>query len=185
MDVFQAITIRRSIRNYKPTPVPSEKLQKILEAARLAPSAINKQPWHFIVVTDTEKRKFLSTGLFAKFLKQTPVVIVACGDKKASPKWHIVDVAIAVQNMVLTATEEGLGTCIVGSFNENQVRELLKIPDNLHVIVLLAIGYPSGKESLPSKILRTIRKRKPIQKIISKEEYGKPYELTGNNSRFI
>jgi nitroreductase len=77
MDVFEAIEKRRSIRNYEPTPVPEEKLLKILEAARLAPSAGNQQPRHFIVVTDAEKRKALSGGIWAKFLKQTPVVIAA------------------------------------------------------------------------------------------------------------
>ena len=86
--------------------------------------------------------------MFAKFLKQTPVVIAACGDEKTAPKWHAIDVAIAVENMVLAATGEGLGTCWIGSFDETQVRDLLKIPKNLRVIVLLAVGYPSDKENL-------------------------------------
>jgi len=121
MDVFEAIEKRRSIRNYEPTPVPREKLEKILEAARLAPSASNVQPRHFIVVTDVEKREALSGGMFASFLKQAPVVIVACGDEKKAPKWHAIDVAIAVENMVVAATGEGLGTCWIGSFDENKV----------------------------------------------------------------
>ena len=86
MDVFETIEKRRSIRNYEPTPVPREKLEKILEAARLAPSASNVQPRHFIVVTDPKTREALSAGMFAKFLKQAPVVIVACGNEKKSPK---------------------------------------------------------------------------------------------------
>ncbi len=129
MDVFEAIQKRKSIRAYETTPVPEETVKKILEAARLAPSAVNFQPWHFIVVTGSEKRKDLSKGVFAKFLAETPVVIVACGDTKASPKWCSIDVAIAVENMVLAATAEGLGTCWVGSFDENQVKALLKIPE--------------------------------------------------------
>ena len=176
MDVFEAIEKRRSIRKYESTPVPEEKLEKILEAARLAPSARNRQPWHFIVVTDAEKRKALSGGMFARFLKQSPVVIAACGDERAGPKWHAVDVAIAVENMVLAATEEGLGTCWIGSFDENKVQETLKIPKHLRVIVLLALGYSSGKESLSSKILHAlVGKRKPLEKIVSHEEYGKAY----------
>ncbi len=178
MEVFESIEKRRSIRNYEPTAVPKEKLEKILEAARLAPSASNFQPRHFIVVTDAERREALSTGMFAGFLKKAPVLIVACGDDKKAPKWYAIDVAIAVENMVLAATGEGLGTCWIGSFDENKVRNVLKIPENLRVIVLLAVGYPSGKESLASKALRLVRKRKSLDEIVSLEEYGKAYPKT-------
>jgi nitroreductase len=178
MDIFDAIEKRISIRNYEPTPVPREKLEKILEAARLAPSASNVQPRHFIVVTDTERREALSAGMFARFLKQAPVVIVACGDEKKSPKWYSIDVAIAVENLVLAATGEDLGTCWIGSFDETKVRNVLKIPENLRVVVLLAVGYPSGKESLASKALRFVRKRKSMDEIVSFEEYGKAYRKT-------
>jgi nitroreductase len=176
MDVFEAIEKRRSIRNYEPTAVPRKKLEKVLEAARLAPSASNVQPWHFIVVTDAERREALSDGMFARFLKQAPVVIVACGDEKKSPKWYPIDVAIAVENMVLAATGEGLGTCWIGSFNEIKVRAVLRIPENLRVVVLLAVGYPGGKESLGSKVFRLVRKHKSLDEIVSIEEYGKAYQ---------
>ena len=105
-----------------------DRIKLILEAGRLAPSAGNIQPWHFIVVRDVEKRKRLSKARWAKFLAEAPVVIVGCGDQRASPRWFHVGVAIAMQNMVLATTGEGLGTCWVGSFNE-EVRELLKIPE--------------------------------------------------------
>ena len=180
MDVFDAIEKRRSIRNYESTPVPDEKLEKVLEAARLAPSASNVQPRHFIVVTDKERRDALAAGMFARFLKQAPVVIVACGDEKKSPKWYPIDVAIAVENMVLAATGEGLGTCWIGSFNENKVRDALRIPENLRVVVLLAVGYPSGKEGLGSKVLRFVRKRKSLDEIVSIEEYGNAYQKSHN-----
>jgi nitroreductase len=176
MDVFEAIQKRRSIRNYKPTPVPTGKLVKILEAARLAPSASNVQPRHFIVVTDDATKEDLSAGIFARFLKQVPVVIVACGDEKKAKKWYAIDVAIAVQNMVLAATGEGLGTCWIGSFNENRVRNLLKIPENLRVVVLLAIGYPQDKEALTYKIFRMVVKRKSLDEIASLNEYGNPFQ---------
>ena len=174
MDVFEAIQKRKSIRAYEKTPVPEETVKKILDAARLAPSAINRQPWHFIVVTGSEKRKNLSRGVFAKFLAEPPVVIVACGDTKASPKWCSIDVSIAMENMVMAATAEGLGTCWVGSFDENQVKALLKIPENLKVVALLAVGYASGKEGIASKIIGLVRKRKTLDEIASFEEYGKP-----------
>ena len=172
MDVFEAIQERHSIRTYQDKPVPREKLEKILEAARLAPSAKNVEPWHFIVVTDSEKRKALSKGKFAKFLAQTPVVIVACGDKKASPDWYAIDTALAVENMVLTATSEGLGTCCVGSFDEKQVKALLKVPENFDVLLLLAVGYAREKLDLSSKLLRLMRTRKILSEIASTEEYG-------------
>ena len=180
MNVFEAIEKRRSIRSYESTPVPEEKLEKILEAARLAPSASNVQPRHFIVVTDKERRDALAAGMFARFLKQAPVVIVACGDEKKSPKWYPIDVAIAVENMVLAATGEDLGTCWIGSFNENKVRDALRIPENLRVVVLLAVGYPSGKEGLGSKVLRFVRKRKSLDEIVSIEEYGNAYQKSHN-----
>jgi nitroreductase len=176
MDVFEAIGKRISIRNYESTPVPGEKLEKILEAARLAPSASNLQPRHFIVISDEERKKALSTGMFSKFLRQAPVVIAACGDEKKSPKWYPIDVAIAVENMVLAATGEGLGTCWIGSFDENKVRAVLKIPANLRVVVLLALGYASGKEGLSYKVFRAVRKRKSLGEIVSLEEYGKAYQ---------
>jgi nitroreductase len=175
MDVFEAIETRRSTRNYAPTPVPREKLERILEAARLAPSAGNRQPRHFIVVTDSEKRKALSGGMFAKFLKESPVVIVACGDEEAAPKWFAVDVAIAVENMVLAAGGEGLGTCWIGSFDEAKVREILGIPSNFRVVVMLALGFANDKETLATKVLLAVRKRKSLGEIVSLEEYGRAY----------
>jgi len=173
MDVFEAVQKRRSVRAYESTSIPKEKLDKILEAARLAPSAGNIQPWHFIIVTELEKRQKLARAPFAKFLKEAPVVIVGCGDKKASPNWFVVDVAIAMQNMVLTATSEGLGTCWVGSFDESQVREMLKIPENYRVVALLALGYPKEKFDLQGKLLHLVRRRKPLEKIVSFEEFGR------------
>ncbi|MEM3730378.1 MAG: nitroreductase family protein [Candidatus Bathyarchaeia archaeon] len=174
MDVFEAVRRKRSIRAYAAEPVPKEKLMRVLEAARLAPSASNIQPWHFIVVTDYEKRKRLASGgMFARFVAQSPVVIVGCGDPHASPKWFMVDVAIAMENMVLTATGEGLGTCWVGSFDENLVKESLKIPERLRVVALLTVGYPRKSFDVFGKVLHLVRRRKPLEKIVSFEEYGK------------
>lgn len=175
MDVFEAVQQRKSIRTYQDKPVPQETLQRILEAARLSPSAVNCQPWHFIVVTEKEKRKALSRGAFAKFLAQAPVVIVACGDKKASPDWYAVDTSLAVENMVLTAVNESLGTCCVGSFNEADVKLALNVPERFEVLLLIAVGYPKEKTDLSSKLLRIVRKRKNLDKIVSIGEFGKPF----------
>ncbi|MEM2465923.1 MAG: nitroreductase family protein [Candidatus Bathyarchaeia archaeon] len=184
MDTFEAVQARRSVRAYQPTPVPKEKLLRVLEAGRLAPSASNIQPWHFIIVTDAEKRERLAKAPFARFLKEAPVVIVGCGDQKASPKWFIVDVAIAMQNMVLTATSMGFGTCWVGSFEENNVRQLLKIPENYRVVALLALGYPRRKFDLTGKVLHLIRRRKPLEKIVSFEEFGRKLQNLSGSGGF-
>lgn len=184
MGVFEAICKRKSIRAYEPTPIPDEKINKILEAARLAPSAGNIQPWHFIVVKDKEKREKLAQGMFAKFLAEAPVVIVGCGNTKSSPKWHIVDVSIAMEHMVLEATELGLGTCWVGSFNEKEVKELLKIPEEYKIVALLAIGYPREKFDIQGKILHIFRKRKKLEEIVSFEEFGRKIHSSNNNMEY-
>lgn len=170
--MFEAVQSRRSIRAYDSVPIPEDKLMKILEAARLAPSAGNAQPWHFVVVTNNEKRRKIAEGRrFAGFLAESPVVIVGCGNEKASPKWFTVDVAIAMQNMVLTATSEGLGTCWIGDFDEKLVKELLRIPENYRVVALLALGYPRETLDVQGKVLHLIRRRKKLKDIVSFEEF--------------
>lgn len=175
MDVFEAIQQRKSIRAYRDKPVPRETIERLLEAGRLAPSAVNTEPWHFIAVTDAEKRKALSKGLYAKFVAQAPLAIVVCGDKKAAPDWYAVDASLAVENMVLAAVEEELGTCIVGSFKEADVKTLLKIPEKFEVIVIIAVGYPREKLNLGSKLLKLVRSRKVLSDIASEETFGNPF----------
>ncbi len=171
MEVFDAVETRKSVRAYSSTPVPKEKLDRVIESGRLAPSAMNLQPWHFIIVHDTGKREEMSKARYAKFLKESPVVIVGCGDRKSSPKWFAIDTTIALQNMVLTATSEGLGTCWIGSFDEDMIRNLLKIPDHLTVVAMLAVGYPRKKLDLAATVIRS-GSRKPAKDIVSVEEYG-------------
>ena len=176
MDVFEAIQKRKSVRSYESTPVPVEKLRKVLEAARLAPSAGNAQPWQFIVVTDSDKRKKIAKGCrFGRFLAESPVVIVGCGNQKASPSWHAIDTCIAMENLVLAATGEGLGTCWIGTFNEKDIKEMLKIPSHLKVVALLALGYPKKKLDILAKIVHLLRPKKKLEKIAYLEEYGKKF----------
>lgn len=172
MEVFETIQARKSVRAYDSRPVPDDVLNKILETGRIAPSASNRQPWHFIVVKDQEKRKALTAGPYAKFLKDTPVVIAGCGDRKTSPDWYTVDVAIAMQQMVIAATAEGLGTCWIGSFYEDQVKGLLKVPEDFEVVAMLALGYPKEGFDLKAALMRS-RNRKPMSEILSREEFGK------------
>ena len=175
MDVFEAIQKRKSVRAYQSEPIPPEIMERLLEAARIAPSAANFQPWHFIVVTDSEKRKVISKGPYASFVTQAPVVIVGCGDMKASSNWATVDVSIALENTVLAATAEGLGACWIGGFHEDEVKELLKIPEHFKVVALLTVGYPREKVDIGQKLLRLIRRRKTLDEIVSAEEYGVKY----------
>lgn len=176
MDVFEAIEARRSIRAYRSDPVPNEKIRKVLEAGRQAPSAVNRQPWHFIVVRDRGNLEKLSHGRFAGFLREAPLVIVGCGDRKASERWYLIDVSIAMQQMVLAATAEGLGTCWVGSFDERKVMELLDIPERFTVVAMIAMGYPRNGIDLVSKLARS-RRRKALEEITSSERFGTPLDL--------
>jgi nitroreductase len=175
MEVFKAIQKRHSIREYLPDPVPRGILKRILEAGRLAPSAGNLQPWHFLVVTDPQKRKELSAGRFAKFLTQCPVVIVGCGNRTVSPNWCVVDTTIALENMVLVATGKGMSTCWIGSFNEARVKDLLKIPKDFTVVAMLSVGYPLDSIQLTRKAAWFVRPRKKIGEIFSAEEFGIPF----------
>lgn len=172
MDAGKAIKTRRSVRSYAPTPIPDAAVRRVLEAGRLAPSACNRQPWCFIVVEERSVREAIAqTGRFASFLSQSPVVIVGCGDAKSSPKWHVVDVAIAMENMVIAATAEGLGTCWIGSFDGARVKGLLKIPEGYEVVALLAIGYPKART--PRK---SAPRRKRLGEIAMRGEFGIPFE---------
>jgi nitroreductase len=172
MDVLEAVRTRKSVRAYDEKPIPEEVLTRILEAARLSPSAKNLQPWHFIVVRDPARRTVLSEGTWAKFLRESPVVVVGCGDRKASEHWSTVDTTIALQTLVLAATAEGLGTCWVGSFDAAKVRALLKIPDDFDVVCLIALGYERKKLDM-ARTLVGGKNRKPLKEMVSREEFGR------------
>ena len=164
MDVFEAIKTRRSIRKFRPKPIPDEKLELILEAGRLAPSAGNRQPWLFIVVKDPERKRTLAQAADNQmFMADAGVIIAALGDSETSPRWFRQDPMIALEHMVLAATALGYGTCWIGAFNENEVKRILRIPERLTVIALLPISLPD--EAPPPK------PRKPLKKIFFPEEY--------------
>lgn len=173
MDVFETIRKRKSVRSYAPTLVPDEVLFKVLDAARLAPSAMNRQPWHFFFVKDKDKRARIAEGCkYGKCLAESPVVIVACGNKKASPRWYVIDTAIALEHLVLAATALGLGTCWIGMFNQEDIREMLRITEDFEVVALAALGYPHEKVDLPAKILHAVRPRKNLEDLASIEIHG-------------
>lgn len=151
MNIHEAIKKRRSVRSYKPEPVPEESLKKILEAARLAPSAHNSQAWKFVVVRNAQKRKELAeAALSQSFIAEAPVVIVAVALNPADimssgVPTYAVDLAIAVEHIALAATEEGLGTCWIGAFSQNEVKKLLKIPEKYKVVALIPLGFSAER----------------------------------------
>jgi nitroreductase len=165
MDVFEAIRTRKSIRKFRLKPIPDEKLEMILEAGRLAPSAGNRQPWRFVVVKDPERRRTIAKAADNQmFIADASVIVVALGDPKASPRWFRQDPMIAVEHMVLAATALGYGTCWIGAFSEEEVKRLLRVPEELKVIALLPIGFP---DETPAP-----RERKPLKEIFFSEEHG-------------
>jgi nitroreductase len=174
MNVIEAIKTRRSVRKYKPTPIPEEHLKTILEAARLAPSAGNKQPWKFIIVRDTDtKKKLAEVANNQHWIGDAGVVAVSLSMDKKDPaiyeRWVERDVMTAVEHMVLTAWELGYGTCWIGAFKQKNVKDLLGVPEEMAVINILPIGVP---DQTPEP-----RGRKPFNEIFYGEEYGKPLKL--------
>jgi nitroreductase len=157
MDVFNAISQRSSVRAYKATDVEEDKLKKILEAARLSPSASNRQEWKFVVVRNREIKKRLARAAFGQtFIGEAPVVIVACGTETKAimacgQPAYTVDVSIACAFMVLQACELGLGTCWIGAFNEDEVKNILEIPEEVRVVAVTPLGYPAHPLSQKSR----------------------------------
>ena len=162
MKFKEVIEKRRSIRKYKNTPVPREKILKILEAARIAPSAGHRQPWHFIVVENKDTIKKLAKQEWAA---GAPVMIVGLADQEASPSWCINDLGVAFEHIILAATDLGLGTCWMGQSNrEDLVKSLLDIPDNYKVVALTTLGV---SDETPGH-----KERKSLDSIVSWEKYG-------------
>ncbi len=150
MELMEAISGRRSIRGFLERPVEEEKLKAVLDAGRLAPSARNLQDWRFIVVRDTSTRKRLAEAARnQEFVGRAPVVIVACGTSDmvmtCGQPAYVMDVTIALDHMTLAAFSLGLGTCWIGAFYEEKVKEILEIPKHVRVVALLPLGYPAER----------------------------------------
>lgn len=163
MEVLEAIRTRRSIRIYKPDPVPEEILEKILEAGRWAPSASNAQPWKFIVFSDPELRRMVgSLFLYGWFLAEAPLGILVVVDPRGS-SCPVQDGTLAVYSMLLAAHSLGLGTCWINpSANEDRVKEMFNIPGDKRIICAISLGYPA---EAPSK------NRRKLADIVYKERW--------------
>ncbi|MQY75903.1 MAG: nitroreductase [Clostridia bacterium] len=162
---------RKSIRSYKPQDVEEEKLNYILQAFRKAPSAKNLQPWKLIIVKDKKKISDLSIACNNQtFLSEAPILIVACAKEDEAygvmggyMNSYPIDIALALEHLILAATEKGLGTCWIGAFKEKLVKDLLDVPANVRVVAITPVGYPAVEG-------RT-RGRKPISKIVCYDKY--------------
>ena len=173
MDVLEAIKGRRSIRAFKSEDVPPEIVEKLIDAARWAPSAGNIQPWEFIIVRNPEiKRNLAKAALNQSFIEEAPVVIVVCADEIRSSQGYgvrgktlycIQDTAAATQNIHLAAYSLGLGTCWVGAFNEEEAGKILEIPEGVRPVAIIPVGYPAEKPPA--------RNRRPLNQIIHYEKF--------------
>ncbi len=170
MDVYEAIRTRKSVRAYLDKDVPQEVLLRILEAARLAPSAKNLQEWRFVVVRDPRTREKLARAARNQaFVAQAPVVLACCAETDGhvmtcGQACYPIDVAIAIDHITLCAVAEGLGTCWIGAFFEEKVKEILGIPPHIRVVELLPLGYPKDPSPVP-------KRRLPLEKIVRWERW--------------
>jgi nitroreductase len=166
MTVYEAVRKRFSVRSYLDKAVEEDKLQRVLEAARMAPSGNNNQPWKFVVVRDPQLRARLAEAAAGqKFVAQAPVVIVACATRPdpimmCDVPAYAVNVAIAIDHMTLQAAEEGLGTCWIGAFSQQAVKDVLGIPEDAKVVELLPLGYPATPPP-------DAKSRKPLAEIVA------------------
>lgn len=166
MDAFDCIRKRRDIRSYIKKDVPGDVIMKVVEAGRLAPSAMNLQPWHFVVIKNKETLKelgkFCTSG---RFIVGASFAVVVVTDP--SNKWHEIDGTRAVQNMSLAAWNEGVGTCWIGAIEREKVKDTLGIPRNLHILTILPFGYPEEFTVRRKKI------RKSSEELVHWERFGK------------
>ena len=168
MEVFDGIRTLLAVRQYQETPVPEATVQRILEAARLTGSAMNAQPWHFIVVQDRDTRRQL--GRLARsgpYVAQAPLAVVVAVEKNS--RFALSDASRAIQSMMLAAWADGVGSNWVGFSGMDEVKALLKVPAALDVAAIVPFGYPA------KPVGRGKKRRKPLGDIAHRERYGKPF----------
>lgn len=148
--IIEEIVKRRSIRAYKPDPIEPEKMERVMEAGRLAPTARNSQQWKIVLVEDEAVRRRLvdEASPHQQWLKQPPVILVACGLEpgyvmKCNQPSYIIDLSIVLDHISLQAVREGLGTCWIGSYYEDKAKAVLNIPDDVRIVELMSLGYPA------------------------------------------
>jgi nitroreductase len=180
MSFLDLVNKRYSVRNYKTAPVPQEKVIRCIEAARLAPSACNSQPWKFVIVDEpqlvNELAKAAFEGLldFNNFAFKAPVLVLIVSERESlsakfgsivkRKNFSLMDIGIAAEHFCLQAAQEGLGTCMIGWFNEKKVKKILSIPRFKRVELVITVGF-SADDKIP------LKKRKSIAEILSCNKY--------------
>jgi len=180
MSFTDLVKSRFSVRKYKPIRVEKEKLLRCIESSRLAPSASNSQPWKFIIVDDpglvvkVAGETYSSLVPFNKFVIQAPVIdvivlekpklITQMGSKLKNREWSLIDIGIAAEHFCLQAAEEGLGTCMLGWFNEKPIQKILNIPSGKTIGLLISLGYPDY-DTIP------VKKRKSTVEVLNFNTY--------------
>jgi len=180
MNVFEAITSRRSVRRFLKKDVDDNMIGLMLYMATQAPSAGNCQEWEFVVVRDEEiKKKLAIAALHQAFVKEVPVVVVVCANlgrigmkygKRGETLYAAQDIANATTNFMLSATALGLGTCWIGAFDEDGVKKVLELPENLRPMVIIPVGYPDEKPEPPLRI--------PFEKMAHVDTYKNVYNIS-------
>jgi len=173
MHIPEAIKKRRSIRAFSDQDIPDSDVDLLVEAACCAPSAGNRQPWEFIIVRDDDTKRSLAKAAYGQyFLAEAPVVLIVCADpgrsasrygRRGSELYCLQDTAAAVQNLLLTATANGLGSCWIGAFDEGKVAEVIKAPWGVRPIAIVPVGYPAETPRPPP--------RRRLRDIIHREKF--------------
>lgn len=169
MEVYQCIRSRITVRDFKPDPIPNNVVKKMLRSARWAPSARNRQPWHFIVITDRSTLEQIGTiASSGSFIGQAPLAIAVVMDHANRPE---LDAGRALQQMELAAWSEGIGGCTAGVRGEenSQVKELLAVPDDLELVTVMAFGYPTDTAKAGGK------RRKQLSEIAHSQRFGQEF----------
>jgi nitroreductase len=167
MDVFEAAAKRIEVKEYQDKPVSKDTIEKILEAGRLSPSAMNMQPWRFIVVRDKDTlRKISDLSPAGRYIANAAFVIAIAVN--LNDKWYQIDSARAVQSMMLVAWSLGVGSRWVGGIERDEIKKMLKIPKQLHLLTVIPFGYPKHP-------VKGIKNRKPLHEVAYLERYGEPW----------
>ena len=169
MEFQELIRARRSIRGYKPDPVPQDVLGRILEAGRMAPTAANRQPFQIIIVTEASIRKRLKDVYERDWFHSAPVILAGCVEP--SKAWQRadgfnaaeVDISIVMDHIILAAADEGLGTCWICNFDEGKTKQILGIPADVRVIAMTPLGLPAA-EPRPFE-------RKPLEELVRRQKW--------------
>ncbi len=179
MNIMDAIRTRRSVRSYATDPLSPEVLERMRDALRLAPSACNFQPWHFILVSDAGIRRALAAASNNQnWMADAPLIVVGCAlpDQAYQRMGGYgnsadLDVTIALDHLTLAAVAEGLGTCWIGAFDEGRVKALLNVPEGVKVVAMTPLGYPASPD-----LNRPLEpgKRKDESAVFSADRYGQP-----------